>query len=143
MRLYTAIGVGAIGAGTVDGYAIGSNGASNGAGGYSVKHEGKIYRFRNKQEALRFIERLQDEPEPEQETATVSTEVVAESSEPVSAPAIPQKVVDVEALRLAFERANQLREYDRLMRRMRYDALIKLYEQMLDEEEIETLLLAA
>lgn len=94
---------------------------------YVVEVDGKLVAFSSRAEAISAIK----EPEAAQE----------EVQKPAEAPAKPLFSVSLEDVRQLAAERQALERFQAQLEAMRYEALLRMYEEMLDEQDIEDLLM--
>ena len=109
-----------------------------------IKHQNKLLTFNSKVEALAFLNRTQEAiqaPTSDNKTvvnANVPIQVIKQAVE-----VQPIAQIDLSAIEALANQYGNLLRYENDLRRMNYAKLIKLYEDMQDEEEIEILIMKA
>jgi hypothetical protein len=111
-----------------------------GAGSYGnkrrfiLKHEGQLLEFRNERDLRLFNDSLNV-------TAPKQIENAPKAQEIALAP-IPDVKVPLQVIEQVANITNEANYYQYLVQSQQYEALLKLYERFIDEEELELLLMA-
>lgn len=122
---------------------------STGAGDYGeskkrkrkfiVKKDGQLLVFHDEQTALAALE--EDEPE------AVETQEMAQESTPTEKQEViaaqPNMSIELDRIKQAAIEHEHREQYQRLLRKERYEELVALYERLMDEEEDDFLLMSA
>lgn len=96
---------------------------------YVVEVDGKLIAFANKADALAALNQQDADDTPEVETA-----------KPANTPA-PLFSVSLEDVRQLAAEREALQKFQKQLQAMRYEALLRMYEEMRDEQDIEDLLM--
>ena len=103
-----------------------------------VNLDGNLLIFSSKQDALSYLNAQSDAKVSEsKENALASVKTAS-----TDIPAVKEQVSLADIRKMAEER-QALQQYNNQLRLMQYDALIKAYEEWIDEDEIEILLMVA
>lgn len=100
-----------------------------------LKHDGRLLAFKNEADLRRFNELLDSETLEKVENKPQAQEIA-------TAP-IPDEIIPLKAIEQVAQVANEADYYQYLVKSQQYEALLKLYERFIEEEEIELLLMAA
>jgi hypothetical protein len=103
-----------------------------------VNLDGNLLIFSSKQDALSYLNSQVDvKVSVKQENALASVKTA-----PTVIPSVKEQVSLSDIRKMAEDR-QALQQFNNQLRRMQYDALIKAYEEWIDEDEIELLLMVA
>jgi hypothetical protein len=101
---------------------------------FILKHEGQLLEFRNERDLRLFNDSLQANIPKQQENKPRTQEIAIT---PIPDVKVPLQVIEQVAII-----TNEANYYQYLVQSQQYEALLKLYERFIDEEELELLLMA-
>jgi hypothetical protein len=101
---------------------------------FILKHEGQLLAFKNERDLRLFNDSLQVNRPEEQENKPQAQETAITP--------IPDAKVPLQVIEQVAQITNEANYYKFLVQSQQYEALLKLYERFIDEEELELLLMA-
>jgi hypothetical protein len=101
---------------------------------FILKHEGQLLEFRNERDLRLFNDSLNVTVPKQHENAPEAQEI---AKTPIPDVKVPLQVIEQVA-----QITNEANYYQYLVQSQQYEALLKLYERFIDEEELELLLMA-
>ena len=106
---------------------------------YVVRVDDKLLSFTNKQAAINYLDSVNTKTQKQEEVPPQAQEIAQEA---IHSEVLPEITIDIEAIKAMAQQREALSQLQNQLRRMQYEAILKAYEQWLDEEEIELLLMA-